>query len=167
MDMQDGTRRLRPVVNAHAHGVVSARDLLEKHLKREKIYRIRPALSAPAWTSNYSRTSGAAFFEVHDDTAEKFSSVCLAVQVNKSAFAHAFVYVNSNRPQPNEECLGQGIVADQKAHFASENSRGDRMSSCFKPASAIPEMAKVGARRNRRVPDTELNAILHRRAWSC
>ena len=165
--MQDGPRRLRPVINAHPEGAVFAGNLIEKHLKSEKVCRIRPALSVPAWAANYSRAGGTAFFEVRDDTAEKFRSVCLAVQVTESAFAHAFVHVNSNRPEANEDCFGEGIVADQEAHFASANSRGDGMRSCFKSASAIPKMAKVGARRNWRVPDTELNAILHRRAWSC
>ena len=165
--MQDGARRLRPVINAHPEGAVFMGNLIEKHFERQKIWRIRPALSVPAWASHYSRASGAPFFEVHDDTAQKFSSVCLTVQVNESAFAHAFVHVNSNRPGANEDCFGEGIVADQEAHFASANSRGDGMRSCFKPASSIPKMAKVGSRRNWRVPDTELNAILHRRAWSC
>jgi len=165
--MQNCARRLGPVIDTHAESTISGSDMIEKHLKGEEICRVGPPFGAPAWASDDSRTRGAAFFEVGDDTAQQLRSVCLPVQVNERSFAHTFVHINSNRTQANEDCFGQGIVADQEADFAGADPDGNRMCSCFKSALAVPKMAKVSARRNWRVPDTELNAILHRRAWSC
>ena len=167
VDVQNRTRRLQPIVDTHTQSAVFARNVLEKRLKSEKICSVWPAVSVPTRAPDDPGAGGTTFFQMDDDTAEQFQAICLATHVNERSGAHTFVHVNSNRPQSNEDCFGREIIADQEANLLCANSDCDRLSSCFQSAFFVPEMAQVGARHDWRVPDTELKAILHRRASSC